>query len=113
MHELSIVMSIVDIATREAQKANVQEIEQIELEIGELSGIEMTSFDFAWKQGIKDSVLQHAELVINTPQGQGQCMDCDTIFSMHQLFDACTACGSHLVAIKQGKEMKVKALVVK
>ena len=113
MHELSIVMSIVDIATKQTKQAEAKEVEQIELVIGELSGIEMNSFDFAWKQGIRDTVLQNAELLITRPNGLGQCIDCETVFPMHQLFDACTNCGSHLVGIKQGKEMKVNALVVK
>lgn len=112
MHELSIVMSIVDIATNQAEKANAQTIDQIELEIGELSGVEMNSFDFAWKQGIRNSVLSKAELVINRPAGKGLCMDCDTQFDMHRLFDACTQCGGHLVAVQQGKELRVKSLLV-
>lgn len=113
MHELSIVMSIVDIATQQTQKAEANEVEEIELVIGELSGIEMYSFDFAWKQGIKNSVLEFAVLKMARPKGIGQCMDCETLFQMNQLFDACPSCGSHFVAIQQGKEMKVKSLVVR
>lgn len=112
MHELSIVMSILDIVTREAEKAHAQKVEQIELEIGELSGVEMNSFDFAWKQGIKNSLLSQAELVILRPPGRGMCMDCDHTFAMHRLFDGCEACGSHFVAIQGGKEMRVKSLIV-
>ena len=112
MHELSIVMSIVDIASREAKKANAQTVEEIELEIGELSGVEMTSFDFAWKQGIKNSVLSQAELIINRPPGQGQCLDCENTFVMYQLYDACPHCKSPFITIQQGKEMRVKSLVV-
>ena len=112
MHELSIVMSIVDIVSREAQKANAQNVEEIELEIGELSGVEMASFDFAWKQGIKNSVLSHSSLVVRRPSGQGQCLDCSLHFPMQHLFDACPQCKSPFVAIRQGKEMRVKSLIV-
>lgn len=113
MHELSVVMSIVDIATDQTRKAGAAEVEDIELVIGALSGIEMSSFDFAWRQGIKHSVLANARLHISRPGGAGRCMDCDTEFVMQRLFDPCTVCGSHLVAVTGGKEMKVKALVVK
>lgn len=47
MHELSIVMSILDIAQKQANMAQAKVVEEIELEIGELSGIEKMSFDFA------------------------------------------------------------------
>jgi hydrogenase nickel incorporation protein HypA/HybF len=112
MHELSIVMNIVDIATQQAEQAHAHTVEEIELVIGELSGIEMSSFDFAWKQGIKNSVLQEAKLVVQRPEGRGFCPDCDRTFPMHRLFDGCPDCGSHFVAIRQGKEMRVKSLVV-
>ena len=47
MHELSIVMGIVDLATKQALANGAILIEEIELEIGCLSGIEMDSFEFA------------------------------------------------------------------
>lgn len=112
MHELSIVMSIVDIATKQASQAQAHEVEQIELEIGQLSGVEMQSFDFAWKQGIKNSVLQKAELVVNRPEGIGECLECHTSFHLDNLFDSCLVCGSHFIDIKKGKELRVKSLVV-
>jgi hydrogenase nickel incorporation protein HypA/HybF len=112
MHELSIVMSIIEIATQKTKKANALAVEEIELDIGELSGIELQSFDFAWQQGIKDSLLSKAKRIINHIPGEGLCMGCDTRFPMHQLFDACPVCGQHFVAVRKGKELRVKSLVV-
>ena len=61
MHELSIVMSILDIAETEAQKANVDKIEEIELEIGQLNTIEIDAFNFAWEQGLKGTILNQTK----------------------------------------------------
>lgn len=47
MHELSFVMSIINIAENGARKNNAIGIEEIELDIVELSGVEMSAFDFA------------------------------------------------------------------
>jgi hydrogenase nickel incorporation protein HypA/HybF len=112
MHELSIVLSIVDIATQQTQKAEAQAVEEIELDIGELSGVEMQAFDFAWQQGIKDSVLKDADRVVNRIEGVGMCMDCVIEFHMQNLYDSCPVCDGHLIEIKRGKELKVKSLVV-
>lgn len=112
MHELSIVMSILDIAQKQANMAQAKVVEEIELEIGELSGIEKMSFDFAWKQAIRGSILENVELKIIRPLGIGKCMDCDEVFEMKQIFDACPVCKSPFVAIKSGKELRVKSLVV-
>lgn len=112
MHELSIVMSIIDIAEQQAEKANASVIEEIELDIGELSGIEQQAFDFAWQQAVKDTVLSAAERVINIIPGEAVCMECDAQFPVHQLYDACPVCGKHFISILKGKELKVKSLVV-
>ena len=60
MHELSIVMSIVDQVTEVVREKNAHSVERIELEIGELAGIEWHSFDFAWEPGTRNSVLKFA-----------------------------------------------------
>ncbi len=112
MHELSIVMSIIDIATQQATNANATLVDEIELDVGALSGIEMNAFDFAWKQAVEDSILQNATLTINRIEGKAICIDCSASFEIQQYFDACPVCGEHLINIIQGKELKVKSLVV-
>lgn len=112
MHELSIVMGIVDLATKQALANGADSIEEIELEIGCLSGIEMDSFEFAWKQGIKNSMLEHAVRHIHRPKGQALCLDCDISFPIQALFDNCPKCNGHLLSIIRGKELKLTALVL-
>jgi hydrogenase nickel incorporation protein HypA/HybF len=112
MHELSIVMSIIDIAEQHTKQANAAAVEEIELDIGELSGIEQQAFDFAWQQAIKETVLHHSKRVINHITGEGLCMECDAQFPVHQLYDACPVCGNHFISVRKGKELRVKSLVV-
>ncbi|MCX6205391.1 MAG: hydrogenase maturation nickel metallochaperone HypA [Bacteroidetes bacterium] len=112
MHELSIVMSIVDLATKEAAKHHASAIEEIELDIGCLSGIDMDSFDFAWQQAVKRTILEKANRKVNRIEGSARCSDCDTHFKMVQLYDSCPNCKSHLAEIVRGKELKVKSLVL-
>jgi hydrogenase nickel incorporation protein HypA/HybF len=112
MHELSIVMSIVQIATKEASRNGASIVDEIELDIGVLSGVEMDSFDFAWQQGVKHTVLQQAVRHVNRIPGRGSCLDCATEFPMQQLYDACPACDSQLVNILSGRELSVKTLLV-
>lgn len=112
MHELSIVMSIVDLASKEAVKHHARAIEEIELEIGCLTGIEMDSFEFAWKQGVKRTILENALRRVNRIEGKAQCLDCGCIFYMEHLYDSCPDCNSHLAEIISGKELKVKSLVL-
>ncbi len=112
MHELSIVMSIVDIATKQAALAHASVVDEIELDIGTLSGIELGALDFAWQQGVKETILEHAVRKINRPEGKAACMDCSAEFTIDNYYDACPVCGGHFINIIQGKELRVRSMVV-
>lgn len=112
MHELSIVMSIIDIAESHARNANSSAIEEVELDIGELSGVEMASFDFAWQQATKQTLLDGARRQVNRIPGKAVCLDCSASFAIQQLYDPCPVCGNHLLDIVSGKELRVRSLIV-
>jgi hydrogenase nickel incorporation protein HypA/HybF len=112
MHELSIVMGIVDIAENEVKKADAYVIEEIEIDIGCLSTIEMNAFEFAWQQAVKQTVLEKTIKKINRIPGKATCMDCDASFRLQNLYDACPVCGQHLLNIVEGKELRVRSLIV-
>jgi hydrogenase nickel incorporation protein HypA/HybF len=112
MHELSVALGIVNIAENEIKKAHATSVEVIELEIGVLAGVELESLDFVWPTAVYHTVLEKAEKKINVIEGKAKCIDCDTIFKIEQLYDACPNCQSYLKGIIQGKELRVKALEV-
>lgn len=112
MHELSIVNGIVEIAEKEASLNQAKSIDEIELTIGKLSTIEPVALDFAWKQGVKGTSLEHSRIKINWIDGEALCMDCDKQFIIAQVYDPCPSCGSHLLAIQKGKELAVSSLVI-
>lgn len=110
MHELSIVLNIVDVVQQEAQKAGADSVSSIEIDIGKLSTIEPAAFEFAWKHGIRESVLEDANLIINYIPGRGNCRECNTNFEMSELFDPCPNCGSFLSEIIDGQQMSIKSI---
>lgn len=112
MHELSIVMSIVQLAEQETARAGAVAVDEVELDIGMLAGIESSALEFAWDTAVKNTCLQHAARKINHIPGRARCMDCDAEFNIHQYFDACPHCQGHLLSILQGKELKLRSLVV-
>ena len=112
MHELSIVMGIIKIAEDYARVANALVIDEIELDIGTMSGIDMQSMEFAWTQATKGTKLSATIKKVNSIMAKAKCIDCETEFEIKNYYDACTVCGQHLIAIIQGKELKVKSLLV-
>jgi hydrogenase nickel incorporation protein HypA/HybF len=112
MHELSIVMSIIDTAEEQVKKHQAQTVESIELEIGSLAGIEPSAFDFAWEAAIPRTVLAKAERVLNNIPAKAHCQTCLQDFEMKQLYQACPHCGNYRYELFQGQELKIKSLTL-
>lgn len=112
MHELSIVLSIVDIAREEARKHDAHRVESIELEIGTMAGVEFSALEFAWEAGVKNTILEGSQKVINKIEAEARCANCGVIFKMEEPFSLCPVCNNYLVEYLCGKELRVKSLVV-
>ena len=113
MHELSIAMSIVEQVTEVVKQKNATSVTRIELDIGELSGLEWASFDFAWQPATRHSVLEHAERIVNRIPGIALCVECGHQYPKHQAYDACPACQSYFHQLMSGKELRIKSIMVK
>lgn len=112
MHELSVVMGIVNIAEKETQKANKKRVELIELEIGSLSGVELDSLEYVWDVAVKGTVLEGAEKKIDFIEARAKCLECETFFKAENVYDNCPKCQSYFKDIIKGKELRVKSLEV-
>lgn len=112
MHELSIISNIVEIATEEVIRAGGEKVEVIELEVGDLTGVELSALKFVWDSGVQESVLAEAQYLIHCIPGKGRCSECDTLFEIKEWFDPCPLCGSYQREIVAGKELIVKSLTI-
>ena len=112
MHELSIVASIVDIASEHVSMRKAHSVEKIELEVGELAGIDWYALDFVWDVGVQSSVLENAEREIIRIPGEMKCLECAATFEADTLYSTCPHCNSYLNEVLRGKELRVKALTI-
>ncbi|MBK7406595.1 MAG: hydrogenase maturation nickel metallochaperone HypA [Saprospirales bacterium] len=112
MHELSIVQSIVDIAEEQVRKAGAVTVDSIELEIGTLAGVEWDALDFAWQAAVPRTVLANAERIVQRVPARARCSNCQAEFELPEWFAPCPDCGETLSNLLQGRELRVKSLVV-
>lgn len=112
MHEMSIAMSIIDIATEQAKKEKAKVVKELELDIGTMAGIEFESLNFAMQTAIKNTILEKANIKINKIQAIAKCLDCEAEFEADQLFAKCPNCESQTTFLKIGKELKVKSILI-
>lgn len=113
MHELSIIHSILETTEQELRsRGNGYAVEAIELEIGELAGVEISTLEFLWPAAVEQTVLEKAGWHITRIPGKARCHDCGALFTMQQYYDPCPECGSHLAHITSGEELRIKSLTL-
>lgn len=110
MHELSIAMSIVEIAEENARNANTSVINEIELDIGTQSGVVLEALEFAMQSAVQGTMLEKAKVKINLIQAKAVCVSCQHKFIVEDIFDPCPECDNPFCEIIQGKELRVKSL---
>ena len=112
MHELSIAVNIVEIAEESTLKEGATVVNEIELEIGNVSGVVLEAMELALESAVKGTLLEKAKIKIITIPGKAKCADCGTVFEIEELYAPCPKCGNPFADIVQGKELKVKSLKV-
>lgn len=113
MHELSIAMSIVELAQEEAENRGVQ-VEAVHLKLGALSGVVKEALLSCYEMVCDDTPLQGSRLLIEDVPVVIFCPSCrgERPLSSVQLF-CCPECGTPASEVVHGKELEVVALEVK
>jgi hydrogenase nickel incorporation protein HypA/HybF len=110
MHELSIAQSILSIAEKAAPPDGI--IIGVNIQVGELSSIEIEALKFAFQATKDDTLLQKAELNIEIIPGEAQCLDCYTVFNLPAFGTPCPQCQGFTLKITKGREMKVLSITI-
>jgi hydrogenase nickel incorporation protein HypA/HybF len=112
MHELSIAMSIVELAQEEAAQRDVQ-VNAVHLKLGALAGVVKESLLFCYEMACGETPLQGSRLVIEDVPVVVFCPTCQKQrpISSIQLF-CCAECGTPTPLVLQGKELEVVALEI-
>jgi len=112
MHELSLCEGIMQIIEQQARSQKFTKVNKVVLDVGVLSGVEISALEFSFEVVMQGTVAQNAQLIINHIKAQASCMQCSETFTINQRYDACPQCGSFELQISSGDEMKVKELEV-
>ncbi len=110
MHEFSIAVGIVDIAVEHAEANGARKVNEVELEIGELSGVIIEAMETAMESAVKGTLLEGTAVTIHQIAGRARCNACGAEFGIQQFFDPCPHCGEFGPEVISGKELRVKSL---
>ncbi|MBO4945366.1 MAG: hydrogenase maturation nickel metallochaperone HypA [Muribaculaceae bacterium] len=110
MHEMSLAMSVAEIAESTMAQYPGKRLTAIELTIGEMAGVEMNAFRTAIDAVIRTSRWPDAVAEFNMVEAESCCIECGTRFRPRVFFDSCPACGSGACSVVAGMEFRVSAL---
>lgn len=113
MHELSIAMSLVDLAAEEAERLGHARVIALHVRIGPLSGVVADALAFSFALVAEDSPIAGAELVIEESPIVAHCAHCNaerTIASVQSLH--CPICFTPATNIVGGREMELIGLAI-
>ncbi len=112
MHELSIAMSILDVAREEAEQRKVQ-VSAVHIRVGALSGVVADTLVASYEMASEQTPLAGSKLVVEEVPVLIRCSQCkaEKPISSLQWF-CCAECGTPGSEIVQGKELQVVALEV-
>lgn len=111
MHEMSLAMSVMDIAQREMARAGKSRLTGLEIEIGSQAGVERSTFITALDAVTRSMVGSRVRIDIVDVEATAQCLQCETRFSPRSFGGGtCPNCGSGQTLIVAGREFRLRSL---
>jgi hydrogenase nickel incorporation protein HypA/HybF len=113
MHELSIAMSIVEMAEEEADQRGGTRINAVYLKLGALAGIVKDALLSSYELACEGTGLQGSRLVIEEIPVEVYCPKCLAPRTLDSIqWFACPECKSPVSEVIHGRELQVVALEI-
>ncbi len=112
MHELSIALSIVEMAEEEAQRRGVQ-INAVYVKLGALAGVVKEALLSSYDMASEGTPLQGSRLILEEVPVVVLCPTCQAQRTLGSVqWFCCSECGTPTCEVIQGKELEVTALEI-
>jgi hydrogenase nickel incorporation protein HypA/HybF len=113
LHELSIVLGVIDTVSESAQASNAKKITATYLRVGALSGVVKDALLFSFDLATRDTPLEGSKLIVEELPVVIFCKSCDKIVELPgvQSF-RCPVCQTPSADIRQGKELEVRSIEI-
>ncbi len=110
MHEIRIAEDLSAIVLETARKENLSKVTKVNISIGQLVQIVPDIFEFAFRETVRNSIAQDAEVDIEIVPVKMKCMNCRNDFQVKENRFTCNICSSTDLGIIQGKELFIKSI---
>ncbi len=111
MHELSIALSILDLAAEEAERQGGGSVTAVHLRLGAVCGVVKDALQSAFALAREGTPLARAELVVEEVPLAARCRVCAATHTPGPVPDlVCPACGAATPDVVSGRELELVAL---
>ena len=113
MHELGIVMQVIDQVEKVAAENNVTKVVKLNMEVGQVSSVVPALFAdcFEWSKK-KTQYMQQTQLEMVILEGISYCQDCRQTYKTTESGKTCPHCGSERTYLLTGNEVNIKDIEV-
>lgn len=113
MHELSIAMSIIEMAEEEVERRGGVRVSAVHLKLGALSGVVEQALLSSFQMAAEHTVLNDARLLIENVPVAVFCTQCSLERRLASIQDfSCPVCGAPTPQVTGGRELEVTALEI-
>jgi hydrogenase nickel incorporation protein HypA/HybF len=113
MHELSIALSILEIAEEESRRRNSAQIAAIHLKLGPLAGVVKEALLSAYEMACETSPLSACKLVIEDVPIIVYCPACRKESGVPSVQEMqCSVCGTPTPQVLRGRELEISAMEI-
>jgi hydrogenase nickel incorporation protein HypA/HybF len=114
MHELSIAMSIIDMAQEEAERHGGAQVQAVHLKLGRLTGVAKEALLSSYGMACEATPLEGSQLLIEEVPVEVFCPKCNASRRVDSIqWFCCPECGTATPNVLRGKELEVVALEIK
>lgn len=126
MHELEMIDKLINVVVKEANKHNFTKVNEVQLKVGRMNGLEKHHFETAFTARPEDA-LKGTKLNIDEISVKLKCETCGEIYVDTRFRDAhfahstshapdmyipptCPGCGANKITIIEGKELTLASI---
>jgi hydrogenase nickel incorporation protein HypA/HybF len=106
MHELSLAVSLVEIASEEVERHDGRGVSRIFLKVGQLSGVVKEALLFSFEIAANGTPLENAVLEIEDVPVVIYCSECCSEQTLHTIhLFRCPVCNAVVTDVRSGREL--------
>jgi len=113
VHELSVALSLVEVASEAASRLGAVRVEALHVRLGALSGVVKEALAFSFEVASQGTAIEGARLEIEDVPVTALCPRCNAERTLDAgLYLRCPVCDTALTEMLHGREMELTALEV-